>query len=145
MAPIKDPPPPIATPEAKLLGDIERNTRDTADAIGTVVAQPTPAVPPQTIVTPAGSIVAVPTSTEEEDRNTAGQRAVNLMWESTQRLIALGVIMTSILVAGYLAIAGSADSQMAAMVFLFGVANLVAGFYFGRTNHQRIGGVQQGR
>jgi len=26
-------------------------------------------------------------------------------------------------------------------VFLFGVANLVTGFYFGRTNHQRTGGI----
>jgi hypothetical protein len=36
---------------------------------------------------------------------------------------------------------GSIEVQLAAIVFLFGVANLVTGFYFGRTNHQRSGGV----
>lgn len=98
-----------------------------------------------TIVTPAGQMVAAPTSTEEEDRNTAGQRHVNLIWENTQRQVALAVILTSIIVAGYLSVWGTSDSQTAAMVFLFGVANLVTGFYFGRSNHQRIGGVSQGR
>ena len=36
---------------------------------------------------------------------------------------------------------GTPDLQLAAIVFLFGVANLVTGFYFGRTNHQRTGGI----
>ena len=31
--------------------------------------------------------------------------------------------------------------KVAAFVFLTGVANLVIGFYFGRTNHQRTGGI----
>lgn len=100
---------------------------------------------PATIITPSGAVVAAPTSTEEQDRHTAGQRAVNMMWESTQRQIALAVIVTASLVAGYLSVWGMADSQTAAMVFLFGVANLITGFYFGRTNHQRVGGVQQGQ
>lgn len=63
--------------------------------------------------------------------------------------VALSVIWAALLVAAVLAVLGkylgSPDIQLAAVVFLFGVANLVTGFYFGRTNHQRIGGVEQGR
>lgn len=59
--------------------------------------------------------------------------------------IALSVIWASILVGGGLAMfgkwLGAPDIQLAAVVFLFGVANLVTGFYFGRTNHQRTGGI----
>lgn len=103
----------------------------------------------ETVTTQAGNLVASPTSTEEEDRGTAGQRAVNLLWEGTQRLIALSVIWASLVVAVALTIfgtyLGNPELQLAAAVFLFGVANLVTGFYFGRTNHQRIGGVTQGR
>lgn len=76
---------------------------------------------------------------------TAGQRQINLIWELTQQKIAFLVIGMSLLVGGVLAIGGSwlgsGELQLAAVVFLFGVANLVTGFYFGRTNHQRVGGV----
>jgi hypothetical protein len=86
-----------------------------------------------------------PKTTEEQDRVSAGQRVVNLMWESTQRMIALWVIGAALSVGIALAVAGrvlgTPDIQLAAVVFLFGVANLVTGFYFGRTNHQRTGGV----
>jgi F0F1-type ATP synthase membrane subunit c/vacuolar-type H+-ATPase subunit K len=92
-------------------------------------------------------LVAPPTSTAEEDRGTAGQRAVNLLWEHTQRQIALAVIGAALMVGMALAVfgrwIGSPDIQLAAVVFLFGVANLVTGFYFGRTNHTRVGGVAQ--
>lgn len=81
----------------------------------------------------------------EEVRKTAGQREINLLWENTQMKVALSVIWASLLVALVLAVfgkwIGSADLQLAAVVFLFGVANLVTGFYFGRTNHTRTGGV----
>lgn len=76
---------------------------------------------------------------------TAGQRTINLLWETTQMKVALSFTWGSLGVAGVLAVLGkwigSADLQLAAVVFLFGVANLVTGFYFGRTNHQRTGGV----
>jgi len=92
-----------------------------------------------------GQTVAPPSTTEEQDRVTAGQRAVNLLWETTQRDIARWVIGAALLVAGILAIGGrylgSTELQLAGAVFLFGVANLVTGFYFGRTNHQRQGGI----
>lgn len=86
-----------------------------------------------------------PTTTAEEDRKTASQRDINRQWESTQATIALWVPGASLVVSAVLALAGkflgSDNIQLAAIVFLFGVANLVTGFYFGRTNHQRSGGV----
>lgn len=88
---------------------------------------------------------APPTTTAEENLKSAGQRAINLVWETTQMKIALSVIWVALIVSGFLALFGrflsSADIQLAAIVFLFGVANLVTGFYFGRTNHQRSGGI----
>jgi len=102
------------------------------------------------VVGERGQQVRQPTSTEEEDRVSAGQRTVNLIWETTQQKIALSVIWSSLFVAIVMVVLGSVlgipkELIIAAAVFLFGVANLVTGFYFGRTNHQKIGGVEQGR
>lgn len=84
-------------------------------------------------------------TTPEQDRTTAGQRQISLIWETTQMKIALSVIWASLIVSGSIAVfgkyLGTADVQLAAVVFLFGVANLVTGFYFGRTNHTKVGGV----
>jgi cobalamin synthase len=86
-----------------------------------------------------------PTTTAQQDLTKAGQRQINLIWENTQMRVALSVIWTALLVAAILAtmgkFLGSPDLQLAAVVFVFGVANLVTGFYFGRTNHQRSGGI----
>lgn len=99
--------------------------------------------PPMHADNPASAPAA---TTSEQDRQTAGQRAVNIIWETTQMRIALSVIWASLVVSGILATAGKVlgapELQLAAVVFLFGVANLVTGFYFGRTNHTRMGGVQ---
>lgn len=106
-----------------------------------------PVGPPGTVTTQAGNLVATPTSTEEQDRVSLGQRHINLIWENTQRMVALSVIWTALGAASGLIVFGrqlaTPDLQLAAAVFLFGVANLVTGFYFGRTNHQRVGGVGQ--
>jgi hypothetical protein len=92
--------------------------------------------------------VAVATTTSEQDRKTAGQRVINLIWETTQMRVALSVIWSSLFVAAVLSILGSwlgsPDLQLAAVVFLFGVANLVTGFYFGRTNHTKSSGGDEG-
>lgn len=84
----------------------------------------------------------------ETSLRTQGQRNINLIWETTQMRLALSVIWGALIVAGTLAVfgkwLGSTDLQLAAVVFLFGVANLITGFYFGRTNHQRTGGVGGG-
>lgn len=100
------------------------------------------AAPPAYADNPAS---AAASTTSEQDRQTAGQRQINVIWETTQMRIALSVIWASLVVSGVLALAGqvlgTTEVQLAAVVFMFGVANLVTGFYFGRTNHQRGGGV----
>lgn len=74
-----------------------------------------------------------------------GQRTTSMLWEMTQKDVALSTVRTTLAVAGITAVFGSwltiAESvRMGAFIFLYGVANLVIGFYFGRTNHQRVGG-----
>lgn len=105
-----------------------------------------PQKPPRTLMQQQETDPSLPARTTfEQDLTTAGQRAVNLIWETTQQKIALSVIWAALLVACVLAVGGSVlgkpDVQLAAVVFVFGVANLVTGFYFGRTNHTKTGGV----
>lgn len=92
-----------------------------------------------------GDVNTAPETTAAEDMVKAGQRAINMIWETTQMKIALSVIWGSLLVGGVLSVfgkwVGSPDVQLASVVFMFGVANLVTGFYFGRTNHTKSGGV----
>lgn len=110
-----------------------------------IVIAPATVIAPPVVDVPRTSEHLSPSTTLEEDRKTAGQREINLIWENTQMKLALSVIWTSLAVGGCLAVfgawLGTADVQLAAVVFLFGVANLVTGFYFGRTNHQRSGGI----
>ena len=79
---------------------------------------------------------------EEGDRVTHGQRRVNLIWEVTQAAIALAVTLTTLFVSTMLALRG--DIDRAATLLLSNAFFLVVGFYFGRTNHQRTGGVAGG-
>lgn len=85
-------------------------------------------------------------TTSEQDRRTAGQRRVNIIWELTQAVIALAVTGTGMMTASMLALrvdTSDANKSMAITAFLL-ISNtvfLVIGFYFGRTNHQRVGGV----
>lgn len=115
--------------------------------ITATVEAPVIVVPPKTLPEPpkVGDQNIAPTTTAAEDMITAGQREINRTWENTQMKIALSVIWASLLVSAFLAVAGqklgTVELQLAAVVFLFGVANLVTGFYFGRTNHARTGGV----
>jgi len=74
-------------------------------------------------------------TTSEEDKHTASQRRVNIIWEFTQAFIAVVVTLANV----YAALA-KIDSQPLNNTFF-----LVVGFYFGRTNHQRVGGVELGR
>jgi cobalamin synthase len=82
----------------------------------------------------------VPSSTTaEQDRKTAGQRHINLIWELTQAVIALSVTTITLYTASKLALFEPA--QTASFLLLSNAFFLVIGFYFGRTNHQRSGGV----
>lgn len=75
----------------------------------------------------------VQTTAQEEEtaRRAVGQRRVNILWELTQATIAIGVAAGTIYAALW-----SIESPLLANAFF-----LVIGFYFGRTNHQREGGV----
>ena len=83
------------------------------------------------------------TTTVEEDNVTAGQRKVNLIWEYTQAIIAIGVIFTTML-SGLLVVIAKMYYNMKDLDIpvILGVAfGTVIGFYFGKTNHSAIGGL----
>lgn len=98
------------------------------------------ATPPPVVTAVAQPPASVAQESEIATRS-AGQRRVNLIWEYTQAFIAGTVVTTVLVVSGYQTINGPEPLKVAAYGFLIGVANLVIGFYFGRTNHQRTGGV----
>lgn len=92
-----------------------------------------------------------PNTTEQEDKVTEGQRAINLLWERTQSRIAYISIMSSqlvniaiILILLYKeketppATIAVITASIAAMNLTVGI---IIGFYFSRTNHTAIGGV----
>jgi len=74
----------------------------------------------------------------------ASQRQVNMTWELTQAAIALSVIWGAVGAAIWMVVSDSTNRLMA-FLFLSNVVSIVIGFYFGRTNHQRVGGVDLGR
>ena len=78
-----------------------------------------------------------PTTTVQEDITLAGQRRINLIWEHTQAIIALMVVVAN-LIAGIATVFGKGKEIPA------GLSNtlfLVIGFYFSRTNHAAVGGI----
>ena len=79
-----------------------------------------------------------PTTTEQDDLTTAGQRRVNLIWEFTQAFIAIVVILCNMIVGVIYAINGRDEATYP--LVLSSSLFLIVGFYFSRTNHQAIGG-----
>lgn len=75
--------------------------------------------------------VASPTTTAEDDRKTKGQRNVNLIWETTQALVALLVTSATI----WSALNGK-ESLVLGNAF-----TLIIALYFVRQNHSKIGGI----
>lgn len=73
-----------------------------------------------------------PTTTTEQNLRTAGQRKINLIWEFSQAAIAMLVI-------GVFAIVTLREKVIDP--FTAGIVGVVVGFYFGRTNHARIGDI----
>lgn len=114
-----------------------------------VSAKPTGAVPKPAEV---GDINIAPTTTAAHDLTTAGQRRVNLIWETMQASIAAAVVGTTLFVASRLAllvVAPEATDQQSsiantAFMLISNLVSLIIGFYFGRTNHQKEAGVQKG-
>lgn len=86
------------------------------------------------------------TTTEQEDIVTAGQRRVNILWEKTQRVIAISVVFATLGVNIFVTISVMAGMeikvpQLVGVANLNSLANLIVGFYFARTNHTNIGGI----
>lgn len=79
-----------------------------------------------------------PDTTAQQDLTHAGQRTVNLKWETTQSGIALMVTAITMLTAAVLAFVHPETQIPTIMSTGFG---MVVGFYFARTNHASIGGV----
>lgn len=88
-----------------------------------------------------------PTTTIEQDKHTAGQRSINRVWEYTQSFLAVSVVMVTLFVNAMIALYGMSISEISssALMQLNVMGALIVGFYFGRTNHQRVGGVDLGR
>jgi cobalamin synthase len=74
-----------------------------------------------------------PTTTAADDRRTAGQRRVNIIWETTQAIIAVTVTAAVI----YSALVGK-ESLLLGNAF-----TLIIAIYFVRMNHTKIGGVSR--
>lgn len=79
-----------------------------------------------------------PNTTVEQDKLTANQRSVNIIWEVTQAVIAVAVTASALYVSSVLATQIRPDAS-AAFLLLSNAFFLVIGFYFSRTNHARIG------
>jgi hypothetical protein len=84
-----------------------------------------------------------PDTTSEENLHSKSQRKVNLIWEYSQAGIALMTVFTTCL--GVFIGRIWVGSMTPFPAEWWTIVGLVIGFYFGRTNHQRVGGVQSGR
>jgi hypothetical protein len=99
-----------------------------------------------------------PTTTLQQDKVTEAQRGTNLMWETTQKSIALwivvgGFVINSMVVIVMLyVILVKLTKNIAVTTLEFALlttalsqvgtsAALVVGFYFSRTNHSATGGI----
>jgi hypothetical protein len=87
---------------------------------------------------PACQAPLPPTTTVQQDLVTHGQRRINIIWEVTQSIIAIAVVIANLLVGVHIGMNGSAQ---AAPPVLSNSLFLVIGFYFSRTNHETIGGI----
>lgn len=76
----------------------------------------------------------------EQDLKTAGQRRINLIWEYTQAGIAGVVVLANVLyIFALLFVSPVPTGAETAATLLANAFFLVIGFYFGRTNHARLG------
>lgn len=113
----------------------------------TVVSPP----PPPILVTKGEGATLSPTTTEEEDVTTEGQRKINLIWEHTQSQIAkvvvfAGVIINALVVMLVVFLDREVTTPQLSLIsislqFINLTTGIVIGFYFSRTNHTAKGGV----
>lgn len=87
----------------------------------------------------------VPTTTQEEDRKTAGQRAINERWEFTQQWIAIVSVVTTMGACVILIVCGlvyhTPEVIWPALLFMTTNTAQILTSYFTRTNHTKTGGV----
>lgn len=96
-------------------------------------------------------MVLAPTTTSEQNTVTAGQRAINLIWENTQSQIAKVTVysnnaMNIVVIVAIIVVDRKIDPAfialiLAAMASINQLSGIIIGFYFSRTNHSAIGGV----
>lgn len=92
----------------------------------------------------AREAVALQTLGEREAHilSSEGRRKINLIWETTQAAIALVVVVTTCIAIFIGRVLHESDTAMPAEWWT--ICGLVIGFYFGRTNHTKTGGVGDG-
>ncbi len=81
-----------------------------------------------------------PTTTVQQDMVTASQRKINLIWEWTQAIISIMVVLANMIVATVQGLTRGTD-WMSFPVILSSSLFLIVGFYFSRTNHSAVGGI----
>lgn len=106
-------------------------------------------IPAAVNISPVPRSIA-PTTTEEEQKVTQGQRAINRLWEITQAIIAVEVTSAAIAACFVLIFkyGHEVTTVLTALQLLSNACFLIVGFYFSRTNHTKTGGVptaQEGR
>jgi hypothetical protein len=84
---------------------------------------------------------AASTTTAEQNRVTAGQRHINVMWERTQQILAIALTVGCMAILAYIIVWGERELKLVAFAFLTNITLLVVNTYFQRTNHTRTGGV----
>lgn len=91
----------------------------------------------ETVLAAPGSKNLPPTTTKEQDVKAEGQRQINRVWEYTQAGIAIVVVAANIVyefVRLFVKVLDPNSGKLLEYAFF-----LVIGFYFGRTNHARMG------
>ena len=95
-------------------------------------------------------IVASKAASDEGALVSEGQRGINRLWERTQAIVAIAVVLVTLGVVAILIVVpvlrGDPDSaaSTAALVLLSALATNIITSYFTRTNHTKIGGVGGG-
>lgn len=110
-------------------------------------ALPIPPYTPPDLTKPHKSQSLAPTTTVAQDEVVAGQRKINLIWETSQSRIALWVVGFTTFIDGLvsviLVITGRdiTVGQTFGLSFLNLICGIVISFYFSRTNHTQTGGI----
>ena len=76
---------------------------------------------------------------DELAKRALGQRKINTIWEVTQAFIAITVTVAVLFASVKITL--KSDMDKTGFIFLTNILFVIIGFYFGRTNHQKIGGI----